>query len=119
MTIQPGMTTTHKLPQWKPVEVITADTITAQQALAQIHAQIRLNANEAGEFVQQIQIGVGQPHSVGSTKWTAYYLPGPPALYPGMTTETRQSGRDICADTRTDLPGGSVHQDSYRNSQPE
>jgi hypothetical protein len=67
---------------WKPIEVIVPARLTASQVLNHIQAQIRISATEAGEFVQQIQLGVGQPHGDGWWKWTASYLPGPPAAFP-------------------------------------
>ncbi len=67
---------------WKPIEVIVPARLTAGQVLDYIQAQMRINATEAGDFVQQIQLGVGQPHSEGWLKWTASYLPGPPAAFP-------------------------------------
>jgi hypothetical protein len=67
---------------WKPIEVIVPARLTPSQVLDYIQAQIRIEATEAGDFVQQIQVGVGQAHSEGWWKWTACYLPGPPASFP-------------------------------------
>ena len=69
-------------PQWKPVEIIVPEGLSPRQVLDSIHAQIRINATEAGEFVQRIRVGAGEPYSEGFSKWTASYLPGPPAAFP-------------------------------------
>ncbi|MBE1551734.1 hypothetical protein GGC64_005821 [Mycobacterium sp. OAS707] len=67
---------------WKPVDLILPETLSPRQVLDQIHAQIRINATESGDFVHQIQVGVGQAHSHGWTRWCASYLAGPPAPFP-------------------------------------
>ena len=71
---------------WKPVEVIIPETLSAREVLDYIHAQIRINASPAGDFVQQISVGVGQRHFEGWRKWSASYLPGPPAPFPTLVT---------------------------------
>jgi hypothetical protein len=53
-----------------------------REVLDHIHAQIRIIASDAGEFVKQVQIGIGHPHSDGWRKWSASYLPGPPGPFP-------------------------------------
>jgi len=67
---------------WKPIDLILPETLSPRQVQDQIHAQIRINATESGDFVHQIQVGVGQAHSDGWTRWTASYLTGPPAPFP-------------------------------------
>jgi hypothetical protein len=74
--------------RWKAVEVIVPATLTPKEVSEYIHAQIRINATEAGEFVQQVRVGVGQPHSNGWRKWTASYLPGPPGPFPAIGSPT-------------------------------
>lgn len=74
--------------RWKALEVIVPATLTPKEVSDYIHAQIRINATEAGEFVQQIRLGVGQAESNGWRKWTASYLPGPPGPFPGPVTST-------------------------------
>jgi hypothetical protein len=68
--------------QWKPIEIIVPAKLSPRQVLDSIYAQIRINAADAGDFVQQIQVGVGEPYSDGWSRWTASYLPGPPAIFP-------------------------------------
>lgn len=72
---------------WKILDVILADDLPAEQVVDQINAQVRLNAAEAGEFVQRIRIGVAQPHSPGWQCWPAAYLPGPPGTFPNTAPE--------------------------------
>jgi hypothetical protein len=67
---------------WKSVEVILPERLSAHEAHSRIAAQIRINACDAGEFVQQLRIAPHEPHSPGWTKWTASYLPGPPGAFP-------------------------------------
>ena len=67
---------------WKSVEVILPECLSVPEAHRRIAAQIRINANDAGEFVQQLRIAPQEPHSPGWTKWTASYLPGPPGPFP-------------------------------------
>lgn len=52
--------------------------------------QIRINAGDAGEFVEEILI-VGCDRSQQWTKWTTYYLPGQPGPFP---TVPAPSSRD-------------------------
>lgn len=67
---------------WKSVELTLPDTLSPADVLAHAHAQIRIVASEAGEFVQQIRISVGVAHPDGYKKWTASYLTGPPGPFP-------------------------------------
>jgi hypothetical protein len=67
---------------WKSVETILPASLSTRAALDHIEAQIRINAGDAGEFVQQLRIEAHEPHSRGWTKWTASYLPGPPGPFP-------------------------------------
>lgn len=67
---------------WKPIEIILPAKLSDQQVRDQIAAQLRVDATAAGEFVQQIQIVVGQHYSDGWLKWTASYLTGPPGRFP-------------------------------------
>jgi hypothetical protein len=75
------------LAQWKPIEVFAPAPLSPQQVVDHIHAQIRINATEAGDFVERIRIDTSQPHSNGYTSWTAFYLPGPPAPFPRPESE--------------------------------
>lgn len=56
--------------------------VTTPEAELRIREQIRINATEAGEFVQSIYIADRQRQSDGFTAWTAFYLPGPPGPLP-------------------------------------
>jgi len=67
---------------WKSVEVILPARLSVREAHSRIAAQIRINAGDAGDFVQQFRIAPQEPHSPGWTKWTASYLPGPPGPFP-------------------------------------
>jgi hypothetical protein len=67
---------------WKPVEVILPEQLSAREVQARLESQIRVNASEAGEFVKAIRLGLGCHHCVGYRKWSASYLPGPPAAFP-------------------------------------
>jgi hypothetical protein len=67
---------------WKPVEVILPERLSVREASRRIEEQIRINACDAGDFVQQFRIAPREPHSRGWTKWTASYLPGPPGSFP-------------------------------------
>jgi hypothetical protein len=67
---------------WKTVELILPDSLDAAEVLRHAHALIRITATEAGEFVQEIRVGVGVPHHDGWRKWTASYLTGPPGAFP-------------------------------------
>jgi hypothetical protein len=67
---------------WKSVEVILPERLSVREAHSRIAAHIRINACDAGEFVQQLRIAPQGPHSEGWTKWTASYLPGPPGPFP-------------------------------------
>jgi hypothetical protein len=67
---------------WKSVEVILPERLSVHEAHKRIAAQIRINAGDAGDFVQQFRILPHEPHSPGWTKWTASYLPGPPGPFP-------------------------------------
>ena len=67
---------------WKSVEVILPERLSVREAHSRIAAQIRINACDAGDFVQQFRIAPQEPHSPGWTKWTASYLPGPPGPFP-------------------------------------
>jgi hypothetical protein len=67
---------------WKSIDLILPDTLSAADVRAHAHAQIRIAASEAGEFVQQIRVERSVPHREGCTKWTATYLTGPPAAFP-------------------------------------
>jgi hypothetical protein len=64
---------------WRSVSVVLADDLSPRQVMDHLHAQIRVNAGAAGEFVQQIRLGLSKPYSVGFRQWSADYLPGPPA----------------------------------------
>jgi hypothetical protein len=66
---------------WKPVDLILPEPLSPRQVLDQIRTQIRINATESGDYVYQIQVGVGQAHSHGWTRWCASYLTGPPAPF--------------------------------------
>jgi hypothetical protein len=67
---------------WKSVEVVLPERLSVHEAHNRIAAQIRINACDAGEFVQQLRIAPHVPHSPGWTRWTAAYLPGPPGPFP-------------------------------------
>jgi hypothetical protein len=67
---------------WKSVDIILPARLSAREARDHIEAQIRINACDAGEFVQQFRIEAHEPRSQGWTKWTASYLPGPPGRFP-------------------------------------
>jgi len=67
---------------WKALEVFIPDNLSASEVLNHVKAQIRIIANEAGEFVAEVRVGVGTPHSERYQKWTASYLPGPPGRSP-------------------------------------
>ena len=71
---------------WKSVEVILPERLSVREAHSRIAAQIRINACDAGDFVQQFYIAPHEPHSRGWTKWTASYLPGPPVPFPTTPT---------------------------------
>jgi hypothetical protein len=75
------------LAHWKPVEVMVPVGLSPRQVLDRIHAQIRINATEAGDFVQRIQTGSSQRCSDEFIRCTAFYLPGPPAPFPHITNE--------------------------------
>lgn len=78
---------------WKPLEVIIPATLSMKAVLNYIDTQIRINATDAGDFVQQIRVGIGQPYSEGWLIWTASYLPGPPAPFPARPTLSNGSAR--------------------------
>ncbi|CAN5416479.1 hypothetical protein BH11ACT6_BH11ACT6_09550 [soil metagenome] len=67
---------------WKALEVIIPDHLSASEILHYIHAQVRVIAAEAGEFVREVRVGVGTPHSDQYLKWSASYLPGLPGKFP-------------------------------------
>jgi hypothetical protein len=46
-----------------------------------VHSAIRVNASEAGEFVTQIRIDAGIPHSEGWRRWSSYYRTDPPGIF--------------------------------------
>jgi hypothetical protein len=71
---------------WKSVDVILPARLSVREAHSRIEAQIRINATDAGEFVQQFRIAPRGPHSPGWAKWTASYLPGPPGPFPNSVT---------------------------------
>jgi hypothetical protein len=77
---------------WRPVEVILPDQLSAREVQAHLESQIRINASEAGEFVALIRLGLGQPHDQGLRKWSASYLPGPPAAFPTTPWAPGHSG---------------------------
>lgn len=67
---------------WKSIDLMLPDSLSPADVLAQVRAQIRIVASEAGEFVEQIRIGTGVAHPEGYMKWTASYLIGPPGVFP-------------------------------------
>jgi len=67
---------------WKSIEMMLPSTLSADDVRTYARDQIRIVASEAGEFVQQIRVGVGVDQSGGYTKWTASYLTGPPGEFP-------------------------------------
>ncbi len=67
---------------WKHVHAILPETLSSEQVVARLSAQIRINASEAGEFVEKIRIDAGKPHSDGFRRWSASYLLGPPGSFP-------------------------------------
>ena len=67
---------------WKALEVFIPNNVNASEVLNHIRAQIRIIAAEAGEFVTEVRVGVGTPHSERYRRWTASYLPGPPGQFP-------------------------------------
>lgn len=67
---------------WKAIEVIIPDHLSASEILHHINAQVRVIAAEAGEFVREVQVGVGTPHSERYLRWSASYLPGAPGKFP-------------------------------------
>jgi hypothetical protein len=67
---------------WKSVEIILPASLSVPEAHSRIAAQIRINAGDAGDFVQQFRVAPHEPHSPGWTRWTASYLPGPPGPFP-------------------------------------
>jgi hypothetical protein len=79
--------------RWKPVEVIALASLTARQVTGLIYDQIRLTATDAGDFVQQIEVGGGRPCGYDSTKWTAFYLPGPPGRFPQQPGNVSEPGK--------------------------
>jgi hypothetical protein len=68
-----------------PMEVGTSGRVCSpypRQVTDVIYDQIRITATDAGDFVQQIEIRNGQALPDGWTKWTVFYLPGPPGCFP-------------------------------------
>ena len=80
---------------WKSVEVILPARLSVRDVHSRIEAQIRINAGDAGEFVQQFRIDPPEPHSQGWTKWTASYQPGPPGLFPNAVTLEPDEGTEM------------------------
>jgi hypothetical protein len=62
--------------------VVASASLTTPQATDVIYDQVRIVATDTGDFVQRIEVGAGQPLDHGWTKWIAFYLPGPPGLFP-------------------------------------
>ncbi|MEB3030103.1 hypothetical protein [[Mycobacterium] nativiensis] len=76
--------------------------LTAEQVIDRINTQIRLNAADAGDFVQRTRIDSLEHHSDGWCRWLAAYLPGPPGTFPTAITETQQH-RDQLSDRTAPL----------------
>ena len=49
--------------EWKALEVIIPDQLSASEILHHVNAQIGVIAAEAGEFVREVRVGVGTPLS--------------------------------------------------------
>ena len=64
--------------RWKSAELTLRDTLTPTEVQHQAHAQVRIIAAEAGEFVHDIRIGLSATRSEGWRLWRIDYLPGPP-----------------------------------------
>jgi hypothetical protein len=74
---------------WKPIEMLLPMALSPREVLHRLYEQVRLNATEAGDFVHEIRVDVGHPPSDGWQRWTAAYLPGPPAPFPAVPRRTR------------------------------
>lgn len=64
------------------IEVVLQPGLTTDEAADDICARIKINASEAGEFVQRIQIHPGRMLQSGFVKWTARYQLGPASAFP-------------------------------------
>jgi hypothetical protein len=61
----------------RTVEVFLPSTLTADQVRHRAYSAIRVIANDAGDFVEEIRIRPGISQADGWCKWIAQYLPAP------------------------------------------
>jgi hypothetical protein len=66
---------------WKKIQLFVPSRLSSSEVRDDVQSAICVNASEAGEFVTQIRIDAGVPHSEGWRRWSAYYLTGPPGLF--------------------------------------
>jgi hypothetical protein len=72
---------------WKEVELFVPSGLSTSEVRDYVHATIRVNAGEAGEFVARIRIGTGILQADGWRKCRAKYLPGPPGVFRDQVSE--------------------------------
>ena len=66
---------------WKEIQLFVPSRLSSSEVKHYVHSAIRVNASEAGEFVTQIRIVAGIPHSEGWPRWSSYYRTGPPGIF--------------------------------------
>jgi hypothetical protein len=84
------------------VDVIVSRALPLREVLDRICAQIRVDAAESGDFVEQIRVAIPQCRVDGRRTWSAFYLTGPPGLFPETATISGVDGFRL-------LPPPAIH----------
>jgi hypothetical protein len=98
---------------WKSVEVFLPSNMSNDDVRDTLRDEIICTATDAGDFIRRLRIGESVAHTDGWRKWTASYLPGPPAAFRYAPSLERagvdtSSGPRETPPSRTDTPDVAV-----------
>ncbi|MGA5462120.1 hypothetical protein [Mycobacterium sp. NPDC050041] len=70
--------------EWKPFDMVLPAQLSPREAARRLYEQVRLNATEAGDFVDEIRMEATGEERDGWQRWQVAYRPGPPSSFPAL-----------------------------------